>query len=64
MFLVFLHRRYHTLIWSGFGAVEQKCVVFTSTQCHIRLSKFGVVFDTRSGQMCMSFSMVPGNTLC
>ena len=36
---------------SWFGFVEQCCVVFASTQCRIRLSKFGVVFSTRPGQM-------------
>ena len=32
--------------------------MFASTQCHIRLSKSGVVFNRRSGQMHMSFSTV------
>ena len=48
--LVFLHFRYHTLIW----IVEQQCVVFTCTQCHIRLSEFGVVFDTLRSALPMS----------
>ena len=44
---VALHCHSRILIW----LVEQCCVVFASTQCHIRLSKSSTVFDTRSGQM-------------
>ena len=33
--------------------------MLASTQCRIRLSKFGVVFNTSSGQMQLSFSVVP-----
>ena len=40
-----LHCHCHILIW----IVEQCCVVFASTQCRILLSKFGAVFNTRSG---------------
>ena len=39
--------RCHILIW----IIKQCCVVFASTQSRIRLSKFGAVFNTRSGQM-------------
>ena len=47
-----LHCRSHILIWT----VEQCCVVFASTQCRSRFSKFGVVFNRLSGQMQLSFS--------
>ena len=41
--------------WYGLQSNVALCL----TQCRIRLSKFGVVFNTSSGQMQLSFSIVP-----
>ena len=49
--IVFLNWLCHTLIW----IVEQCCVVFASTQCRIRLSKFGVVSNTLRSNVNESF---------
>ena len=51
--IVFLNCRCHALIW----IVEQCCVVFASTHFRTRLSKFGVVFNTRSA-LCSTHALV------
>ena len=57
IFKIAVHCHSHILIW----IVKQCCVVFVYTQCRSRNSKFDVVFGTRSAQMQMSFSIVPGS---
>ena len=60
IFKIAVHCHSHILIW----IIKQRCVVFVFSQCSSRLPKFGVVFGTRSAQMQMSFSIVPGSMLC